>query len=134
LVFIVVRFAGAFFDSVSRGQTHLIWLPRELARPTGLLVRVGIVTLALVFAAPLITGDPQGALARVGTVTLVVFGLAATPLIACALVGSSVVYLRRVHSGEFVESRWPHGRVLDIGLLELRLIDEDGCEVRCRIC
>jgi small-conductance mechanosensitive channel len=130
IVFVVVRFAGAFFDSVSRGQSRVAWMPQELARPTGLLVRVGIVTLAMVFAAPLITGDPEGALARVGTVTLAVFGLAATPLIACALVGSSVVYLRRVKSGEFVEFGGRSGRVLDIGLLELRLIDEDGCEVR----
>jgi small-conductance mechanosensitive channel len=86
--------------------------------------------LAVVFAAPLITGDPEGALARLGTVTLVVFGLSATPLVACALVGSSVVYLRRVHAGEFVEFGGKVGRVLDIGLLELRMIDEDGCEVR----
>jgi small-conductance mechanosensitive channel len=130
VVFVLVRFAGAFFDSVSRDQTKLSWMPRELARPTGLLVRVGIVTLAVVFAAPLITGDPEGALARVGTVTLVMFGLAATPLVACALVGTSVIYLRRVKSGEFVEFGGRSGRVLDIGLLELRLIDEDGCEVR----
>jgi small-conductance mechanosensitive channel len=130
LVFVLVRVAGAFFDSVSKEHTRLTWLPRELARPTGLLVRVGIVTLSLVFAAPLITGDPDGALAKLGTVTLIVFGLSATPLVACALVGSSVVYLRRVHAGEFVEFGGRVGRVLDIGLLELRLIDEDGCEVR----
>ncbi len=130
VVYVLVRFAGAWFDTVAKGQTEVVWLPRELARPTGLLVRVGIVTLAVVFAAPLITGDPEGALAKLGTVTLVVFGLAATPLVACALVGSSVVYLRRVHAGEFVEFGGRMGRVLDIGLLELRLIDEDGCEVR----
>ena len=130
VVFVLVRFAGAFFDAAARGQTRVPWLPVELARPTGVLVRIAIVVLALVFAAPLITGDPQGALAKLGTVTLVMFGLAATPLVACALVGTSVVYLRRVRSGDWVEFGGRSGRVLAVGLLELRLADADGCEVR----
>jgi small-conductance mechanosensitive channel len=130
VVVILVRFAAAFFDSVARGQTHAAWLPRELARPTSVVVRVGIVVIALVFAAPLITGDADGALARIGTITLVVLGLALTPLAACAFVGASVVYLRNVREGEIVEFGGRSGRVLEVGLFELKLQDAEGCEVR----
>jgi hypothetical protein len=129
-VVILVRFAGAFFDSVARGQTHAAWLPTDLARPTGVVVRVGIIALSLIFAAPLITGEADGALANIGTVTLFVFGVALTPIVACALIGMSIIYLRRLRSGEVVEFGGRQGRVLEVGLLELRLEDPDGCEVR----
>jgi small-conductance mechanosensitive channel len=112
-VVILVRFAAAFFDSVARGQTHAAWLPRDLARPTSIVVRIGIV-----------------AVARIGTVTLVVLGLAVTPLAACAVVGASVIYLRNVREGEIIEFGGRAGRVLDVGVFELKLQDAEGCEVR----
>ena len=102
----------------------------DLARPTSIVVRAGIVAVALVFAAPLITGDADGALARIGTITLVVLGLAVTPLAACAAVGASVVYLRNVREGEIIEFGGRAGRVLEVGVFELKLQDAEGCEVR----
>ncbi len=51
-VFVLVRFVGLFFASVSRGETPLPWLPADLAAPTSVLLRSGIVVAALVFAGP----------------------------------------------------------------------------------
>jgi small-conductance mechanosensitive channel len=129
-VAILVRFIGLFFAGIDRGQTSVNWLPRDLARPTSVLLQIAVILGALVFGAPVVTGDSEGALGRVGTVALAALALASTPLLATALVGVSVVYLRRLRPGEFAEVGDHTGRVLDVGLLDIRLEDAHGCQVR----
>lgn len=127
---IAVRFVGLFFAGVERGETHLSWLPRDLAGPTSVLVRAGMVILSIVLAAPLITGTDDGALSRAGVVALAALGIACTPVLACAAAGLPAVFGRRVRTGEFVEAGGRAGVVRDVTLLELVLEDAFGCEVR----
>jgi hypothetical protein len=127
---VAVRFVGLFFVGVERGETHLSWLPRELAGPTSVLVRAGIVLVSIVLAAPLITGTDDGALSRAGVVALVALGLACTPVLACAAAGMPTVFGRRIRPGDFVEIGGSAGVVRDVTLLELVLEDAMGCEVR----
>ena len=65
-VFVLVRFVGLFFVSVARGETPLPWLPADLAAPTSVLLRSAIVVAALVFAAPVVTGDANLCSAETG--------------------------------------------------------------------
>jgi hypothetical protein len=127
---VAVRFIELFFVGVARGETHLTWLPRELAGATSVLVRAGMVLVSIVLAAPLITGTDDGALSRAGVVALVALGLACTPLLACAAAGVPMVFGRRVKPGDFVEAGGRAGVVRDVTLLELVLEDAVGCEVR----
>lgn len=127
---LVVRFVGLFFGSVGRGETKLGWLPSDLAGPTSVLVRAGIVIVALIAAAPLLTGSDEGALSRAGIAALVTIALACTPVLACGAVGVPVVFGRRLRRGDFVEAGGRSGRVRGVTLLELRLEDACGCEVR----
>jgi hypothetical protein len=127
---VAVRFVGLFFIGVARGETHLDWLPRELAEPTSMVVRAGIVLVSIVLAAPLITGTDDGALSRAGVVALVALGLACTPVLACAAAGVPTVFGRRVKPGDYVEAGGRAGVVRDVTLLELVLEDTVGCEVR----
>ena len=127
---LVVRFVGLFFGSVARGETKLGWLPQDLAGPTSVLVRSGIVIVSLVVAAPLITGSDEGALSRAGVAALVTVALACTPILACAAVGVPIVFGRRLNTGDFVETGGRAGRVRGVTLLEIRLEDAFGCEVR----
>ena len=127
---IAVRFVGLFFGGVERGETHVTWLPRELARPTSVLVRAGVVLVSIVLAAPLITGADEGALSRAGLVALIALGLACTPVLACAAAGLPAVYGRRLRVGDFVEAGGRSGVVRDVTLLELVIEDPLGCEVR----
>ncbi len=127
---IAVRFVGLFFGGVERGETHVTWLPRELARPTSVLVRAGVVLVSTVLAAPLITGTDEGALSRAGLVALVALGLSCTPVLACVAAGVPAVYGRRLKTGDFVEAGGRAGVVRDVTLLELVLEDTLGCEVR----
>jgi small-conductance mechanosensitive channel len=127
---VAVRFVGLFFGSVARGETHVAWLPRDLAGPTSVLVRAGMVLASIVLAAPLITGTDDGALSRAGVVALVALGLACTPVLACAAAGVPAVYGRHLRPGDFVEAGGRAGIVRDVTLLELVLEDAVGCEVR----
>jgi hypothetical protein len=127
---VLVRFVGLFFDSVARAETRVEWLPADLAVPTSVLVRAAIVLAFLVIAAPLVTGDEEGMLARVGTIAVVALGLAITPLLASVAVGVTVVYGRRLRVNDFAEIGGRMGRVRAITLLEVRLENERGHEVR----
>jgi len=127
---ILLRVVGLFFESVASNTTTLSWLPPELARPTSILVRAGIVLSALVFAAPLVTGNAEGALPRVGLIAIIALGLSAVPLLACAFLGAVAVFGRRVRVGEFVELGGRVGKVMNVSLIDLSIEDDDGVEVR----
>lgn len=127
---VLVRFLGLFFDSVARGDTRVGWLPRDLARPTSVLVRTGVVVVALVLASPLITGSDDGALSRAGLVALFAIALSTTPLLASVVVGVAIVFSRRLRRGDHVEIGTRSGRLVDATLLDVRLEDVSGCEVR----
>jgi small-conductance mechanosensitive channel len=127
---LVVRFVGLFFGSIGRGETTLGGLPRDLAVPTGALVRFGIVVIALLVAAPLITGNDDGSLARAGVATLLALGFASAPVLASVMAGIPAIYGRHVRVGDHVEIGGRTGQVVALTLLELRLEDDLGCEVR----
>lgn len=129
-VTVLVRFVGLFFDSVSRGDTRLGWLPRDLARPTSLFVRVAIVVFALLLAGPLLTGESDAAATRLGMVALGAIGLAATPLLASAIVGIDVVFARKLRRGDHVELAGRRGRVVEATIFDVRLEDAAGAEIR----
>lgn len=128
-VSVLVRFVGLFFDSVARGDTRMVWLPRDLARPTSLLLRIGIIVVALVVGSPLITGESDGVISRAGIVALFAIGLSGTPLVASVVVGIPIVFGRRLRRGELVEIGGRSGRVLDVTLLDVRLEDASLAEV-----
>jgi small-conductance mechanosensitive channel len=130
LVYVVVRFVELFFGSVARGETRLAWLPIDLVLPTSLLVRVAVVLLVLVFAGPVVTGDPEGSLARAGSIIMLALALGTTPLLAGVATGIVQVFARRVRVGQHVGIGELRGRVLSVGLLDVRLQDELGREVR----
>jgi len=124
-----LRFVRLFFGSMARGETTVGWLPRDLAEPTSILVRTGVVVVTLVVAAPLITGTDDGTLARAGVVALVALGLAATPQLASAAVGIAVVFGRRLRVGDRAGVGGREGRVRALTMLEVLLEDDDGAMV-----
>jgi small-conductance mechanosensitive channel len=127
---VLVRFVSLFFESVASGETTVTWLSTDLAAPTSVLVRSGIVVVALILSAPLLTGADDGAFSRVGVAALIALGLSCTPVLASAAAGIPVVFGRRLRTGEFVEVGGLAGRVLKLSLMEVTLEDALGCEVR----
>jgi small-conductance mechanosensitive channel len=88
------------------------------------------VLLVLVFAGPVVTGDPEGSLARAGSIIMLALALGTTPLLAGVATGIVQVFARRVRVGQHVGIGELRGRVLSVGLLDVRLQDELGREVR----
>lgn len=127
---LVLRAARLFFSEVAQGTTTVAWLPKDLAAPTGVLAQLGLVVLALVLIAPVITGDPDGAFTRIGLVLLVSFGLASVPVVATTLVGAVTLFGRRLKVGDWVELGARMGRVINVGLLETTLRDNAGVELK----
>ena len=130
VVAMVFRTLRLYFESVARGETRLRWVSPELAAPVGTLLRGAFVVLAVIFAAPLITGEDTGALSRLGTAVLVVLALAAVPLLASVAVGLPTVLRRTVRPGEMVELGGRQGQVRAVTLLDVQLQDGDGAELR----
>ena len=129
-VFVLVRFTGLFLGSVARRETHLGWLPADLAAPASVVLRMAIVVAALAYAAPVVTGSSDDALARTGTIVLWALGIAATPLLATGLFGAAILFDRRLGVGDHVRIRGECGRITGINLLELRLASATGSEWR----
>jgi small-conductance mechanosensitive channel len=130
VVFVLVRFIGLFLASVSRGEATLSWLPADFAGPVSVLVRVGIVISALIFAAPIVTGGADGAFARAGLIALVAIGLSSTPLLATGIVGTVMVFGRRLRVGEHVQLGARVGRIAALDLFDFRLETQDRTEIR----
>lgn len=129
-VMALVRFVELLFASVARRETTVAFVPPDLAPAASVLLRFSIVVGALVFAAPVITGDPDGAFARVGQIALLAFGLASIPLLATVVTGATLHFGRRLRVGEYVELAGVEGRVTAINLLEVRLETAWQGEVR----
>ncbi len=129
VVGLVVRTLRLFFESIARGETHVRWISADLARPVGVLLRGAIVVLAVLFAAPLITGGDTGALSRLATAVLLALALGAVPLLASVAVGLPTVFSRTLQPGQMVELGGRRGRVRAVTLLEIHLEDPQGAEL-----
>ncbi len=126
----LLRFVGVFFDSVHKGEIELHWLPKDGARPISVMLRLGLVAMALLAVAPLLSGADHGALPSIGMVMVASLGLASTPVLANFTAGVGALLLRRLPVGDFVEVGAFTGRVREVTLFELRLEDKAGNELR----
>jgi hypothetical protein len=129
LLWLALRAIRLFFHSVAVGETHLRWLPPELAVPVGQLVRIAVVVVAAVFAAPVLTGTQEGVLANVGTAALLAVGLAAVPALANVAAGLPRLFSRTYRTGHVAEVGMTSGIVRGVGLLDLELEDASGRRV-----
>jgi hypothetical protein len=132
---VLLRFVKLFFAAVQRRETELSWLRPELAAPTSLLIRIGLIASSLLFLAPVVTGNMDGALSRLGLLFAVTVALASTPLLANVVVGLVTLYGARLSEGDLVQFGGEgrpelRGRVQAIGLIEMTLRTEAGQEVR----
>lgn len=128
-VAVAVRFVGLFFASVARGEASLSWVPPDLAMALSVPLRVAMVVGALVFAAPIVTGDADGSLSLLGNLLSITTALASVPLLANAVIGLLIMWRRRVRIGERAELGGTRGRVLGLDLWSIRMEETNGNEV-----
>jgi small-conductance mechanosensitive channel len=129
-VYVVLRFVELFFSGLTRSPERPVWVPPDLLLPTSMLLRAGVVLLALIFAGPALTGDPESVLGHLGSSVLLALALAITPLLCSGVLGVVTMFSRRVRVGRQVELGEHVGRVVSVGLLDVWLRDAQGADVR----
>lgn len=128
---LVLRVIRLFFGSIARGETHLGWLPQDVAGAASVLVRAAVVITAVVIVAPLVVpGRPVHVRAILGAFGALAFAAGAAPVLASALVGVIVVFTRRFPEGATIDVGGKRGRVREVTLLDARLETDDGAELR----
>ena len=128
-LWLALRAVRLFFGSVAAGETHLRWVPAELAIPAGQLVRITLVLLAAVFAAPTLTGRDEGMLASVGQAALLAVALASVPALANVAAGLPRLLGRVYRTGHVAEIGNTGGIVRTVGLLDVEVEDSSGRRV-----
>ena len=127
---IVVRFVGQVEKTVERGEAELPGLSRDLTKPVLVLVRLSIVLFALLVGGPLVTGSDDAVLSRIGVALVLSLALASAPVLASGAVGLLALFSGRYRVGDYVSFDGRQGRVLAVTLLELRMRDGEGAELR----
>ncbi len=127
---LALRALRLFFGEVASGDATVSWLPRDLARPAGILAEAGLVVVALLLAGPVISGSSDGAVSRTGLVAIGALALALVPLGAGVAMGVATLFARWIAVGDWFEVGSHRGKVTRIGVLEVILRDETGAEVR----
>jgi small-conductance mechanosensitive channel len=130
MVLLGLRVIDLFFSSAARNETVIPYVAAHLARPVGALLKLGLVLGALLFAAPIITGNDDGALPRSAVVALGTLGLASTPLLASLAMGVAVIFSGQLKIGDHAVFGGQRGRVRSVGLLFVVLEAGPGVETR----
>ena len=129
---VLMRFLRVFFESVAQGGIHLGWLAPRRALPTSVAIRAFVILGALLAVGPLLTGDVHewGAL-RIGGVGLTLaFVLAMTPSLANTAIGAFVLFSGHYQVDVFIEIGPHSGRLAEVTLSDLRIVDRSGAEIR----
>jgi hypothetical protein len=129
LLWLALRAVRLFFGSIASGETHLRGVPAELAVPVGQLLRIALVVLAAVFAAPVLTGSDDGMLASVGQAALLAVALAASPALANVAAGLPRLLGRVYRTGHVAEIGGASGVVRAVGLHDVEIEDATGRRV-----
>lgn len=130
LLGVAVRFVGQVDRAVERGEAELPGLSRDHTKPVLVLLRLAMVLFALLVGAPLVTGSDDAVVSRIGLGLVGALALSASPLLASAAVGLVTLFSGRFRVGEFVSYEGRQGRIVAVNVLELRMRDGEGAEMR----
>jgi small-conductance mechanosensitive channel len=129
LLVVALRAIRIFFQEVASGADELSWISADVAVPVGQLASIALVVVALVFAAPLLTGSDEGVLANLGTAALAALALGAAPALANVAAGLPRIFGRVYRPGEAADVGGTSGVVRSVGLLDVEMEDPAGRRV-----
>lgn len=128
------RSLSLVFERAAVGEARLPGVRQNTVVPLRLLARAGLIVAALLLI-PLVTGYEGDLFTRVGFLLLGGLALGLVPLLATVCVGTYVLIRQEYALGEWVSLRTPgghelSGEVTQVDFLHLRLVPEEGGEVR----
>ncbi len=101
---VVLRVLTFIFQQAERGVISLApWIHRDVARPTGTLVKTVVVVLALFFIAPLIPGTGSRAAQAITLILGLMVSFGSTSTVGNVIAGVVLTYMRPFRLGERVQ-------------------------------
>lgn len=126
----VMRVIGLIFSQADIGNISLEpWVPRDVARPTGLIVRTVVAIVALFFVAPLIPGTGSTAAQGLSVVIGLAVSFGSSSTVGNVIAGVILTYMRPFTIGDRVCIAGTTGDVIDRSFLHTKVLTIKNEEV-----
>jgi small-conductance mechanosensitive channel len=126
----IVRMINYVFGAAERGLISLEpWIHRDVARPTGLIIKVVVVVVALFFIAPLVPGTGSTAAKGVSIILGLMISFGSTTTIGNLVAGVGLMYMRPFRQGERVRIGETVGDVIERTFLYTKVLTIKNEEV-----
>jgi small-conductance mechanosensitive channel len=125
----VIKLINFAFAEIGAGRIRFQGFYPEWALPTGRIVRVVIVALALVVVYPFIPGSDSLAFKGMSLFLGVLVSLGSTSVIGNLVAGIMVVYMRSYSVGDVIKVGEEFGRVIETDVLATRLRTPKNVEI-----
>lgn len=119
----LMRVVGFVFDQADRGTISLEpWIPRDVARPTSVLVRTAVGLIALFFIAPLIPGTGSTAARGLSVIIGLAVSFGSSSTVGNLIAGIVLAYMRPFKLGDRVRVAETTGDVVERTFLHTKIL------------
>lgn len=126
----ILRMVNYVFRAAERGVISLEpWIQRDVARPTGLIIRVVVVVVALFFIAPLVPGTGSTAAKGISVILGLMISFGSTSSVGNFVAGIVLMYMRPFKLGERVRIGETVGDVIERTFLYTKILTIKNEEV-----
>jgi small-conductance mechanosensitive channel len=126
----ILRMVGYVFGAAERGLISLEpWIHRDVARPTGLIVKVTVVVVTLFFIAPLIPGTGSTAAQGISIMLGVMISFGSTSTVGNFVAGIVLMFMRPFQLGERIRIGETTGDVIERTFLYTKVLSIKNEEI-----
>ncbi|HUI53250.1 MAG TPA: mechanosensitive ion channel domain-containing protein [Terriglobales bacterium] len=119
---VALRAVRFIFNQADRGTLSLEpWVHREVARPTGQIIRGLLVVLAMFFIVPMLPGMGTSAAQGISVILGLMVTFGSTTTVGNLVAGVVLTYMRPFRTGDWVQTGDTFGEVLESRFLYVRL-------------
>lgn len=118
-----------FFARIESGETTVLWLDKETARPTRKITQALLWLFAFAMAYPYLPGSQTEAFKGLSVLMGVMLSIGASGVVGQAASGLIMIYSRALREGEFVKIGEIEGLVTSIGIFSTKIKTSSGEEV-----
>jgi small-conductance mechanosensitive channel len=126
----ILKMIGYVFGAAERGLISLEpWIHRDVARPTGLIIKVTVIVVTLFFIAPLIPGTGSTAARGISIILGLMISFGSTSTVGNFVAGIVLMYMRPFQLGERVRIGDTTGDVIERTFLYTKVLTIKNEEV-----
>jgi small-conductance mechanosensitive channel len=126
----ILRMIGYVFGAAERGLISLEpWIHRDVARPTGLVIKVTVVVVTLFFIAPLIPGTGSTAAQGISIMLGLMISFGSTSTVGNFVAGIVLMFMRPFHLGQRIRIGETTGDVIERTFLYTKVLSIKNEEI-----